>query len=190
MRYLNKLLLVFLLFSFTLKNVGQIPSKNPYKIDFYNGYAVDLYFIKSEQYTTFVSVLTDNLDFAKTCKGLTIDEAIDWFVDNSYVYPLRIFSDRIMFEQICGGLTNELLNNIFKYKDNYERQSAHFCKEGNIKLKDGYRLVYQYSRYSGIVFVPLKGNDLYSSDCSNGINFQDYPNIRIAMPIYSGYTDE
>ena len=188
MKYLNRLLIVCLCLSFYLKSSCQKPLAIPYKIDFYTGYVVDLWFMKSECHPLLLSVMVDNLDFTKSCKNLTLNEAINWFVSNSYIIPLQIFSDRMLFEELCGGLNKELLSNILKYQENYTKQSYYYIKQGNIKLKADYKLYYEYAKYSGIIFVPLKGNELYNFDCSESINFKKYPKIKIAMPIYSGYS--
>lgn len=189
MKYLNKLLLsACLLFNFSLKSICQKPLTIPYKIDFYTGYVANLWIMKSGCYPLLLSVMVDNIDFIKTCKNLSINEVVNWFINNSYLIPLQIFSDRMMFEELCGGLNIELMNNILKYQENYTKQSYYYIKHGNVKLKANYKLYYEYSKYSGIIFIPLKGNELYNFDCSESINFEEYPNIKIVMPIYSGYS--
>ena len=58
----------------------------------------------------------------------------------------------------------------------------------HILLKDSTNLDFEYANYYGFILCPSRENDLYKTEIVCGsINYAEYPNIKLAIPIITGF---
>lgn len=163
-------------------------SQELYDLRPFKGYYVSATLIEKGKWPISLNFMCSSLDCIYSCKYNQRDKIITNIIDSAYIIPLELIPNLSLFKYTLKTNDSKLLPYIEEYTDMYEKLFLQSRRKQNILLSDSSKLDCEYSKYYGFILCPKQDSDLYKIKIVCGsINYAEYPNIKLAIPIVSGF---
>lgn len=174
----------FLNYTFILLSFSQ----DLYNLKPFNGYYVSATLQKKGQWPISLTFMCSSLDCIYRCENMSTNKVIDNIIDSSYIIPLELIPNYSLFKYSLKANDSNILKYIEKYEDVFEKKFLQNKKIYCIALNDSSKLNCEYAKYYGFILCPKQDSDLYKIKIVCGsINYSEYPNIKLSIPIISGF---
>ena len=182
---MRKLLLCLLL---TCMFESLIFSQDLYDFKPFKGYYVSAIYQRKGEWPMSLNFLCSSLDCIYSCKDKPEDNIINNIIDSAYIIPVEYVPNFSLFKYSLKTSDSEILPYVGEYAEMCEALFSQNKIKDHILLKDSTKFDFEYANYYGFILCPRRENDLYQTEIVCGsINYAEYPNIKLAIPIISGF---
>ena len=166
-------------------------SQGLYDLKPFKGYYVSATYQEEGQWPISLSFMCSSLDCIYSCKDMSANKIIINIVDSSYIIPLELIPNFSLFKYSLKEGDSNILQYIEEYEDVCGTLFSQHKKKDNIVLNDSSKLDFEYAKYYGFILCPRRGNELYNMKIVCGsINYSEYPNVKLGIPIFSGFIEK
>lgn len=161
-----------------------------YDIKPFNGYLVSAIFNEKGQWPISLNFMCTSLECIFKNKDLTTNDIINKIIDSNFIVPLEFIPNSSLFKYITRKNDIELLPYIKEYTYIFETSFSRYRKKKHLHLNDSCKLYFEYIKYYGFILCPTKNSKIYKTKIVCGsIDYTEYPNIKLGIPIISGFID-
>lgn len=166
-------------------------SQGLYDLKPFKGYYVSAIYQRKGEWPMSFNFLCSSLDCIYSCKDKPEDNIINNIIDSAYIIPVEYVPNFSLFKYSLKTSDSEILPYVGEYDDVCGTLFSQHKKKDNIVLNDSSKLDFEYAKYYGFILCPRRGNELYNMKIVCGsINYSEYPNVKLGIPIFSGFIEK